>query len=92
MQAWCEVGRASTPASDTLGDVDGDDWLGSSTAVGTSDGTAPVPPLHTLTFRQGLHPVQEQSEDAASVSGQPNDTWLAFHDASPWLTVNLIQL
>ena len=81
-QAWCEVGRASTPAGDTpCGDLEGDDWLGSSSHVGTSEATEPVPPSHSSppsshptshpsrTFQQNLRSVQELSEEAASTSG-----------------------
>lgn len=60
------MGRATTPANDTLDDADGDDWLGSSTQLGASGSSTPVPPA----FRQGLHSVQELSEDAAPLTGE----------------------
>ncbi|KAL0052345.1 hypothetical protein WJX82_000639 [Trebouxia sp. C0006] len=66
-QAWCEMGRASTPASDTVGELEGDDWLGSSSHVGPSEGTGPIHPSRT--FQQNLRSVQELSEDIASASG-----------------------
>ena len=70
-QAWCEVGQATAPAHDTLDDADGDDWLGSSTQLGVSESSTPVSPSHTPpAFRQGLHSVQELSEDAAPLSGE----------------------
>lgn len=70
VQAWCEVGRATTPANDALDDVDGDDWLGSSTQLGASHSTPPLPSSHTPpSFAQGLHSVQETSEDAAELTG-----------------------
>ena len=62
------MGRATTPAHDTL-HADGDDWLGSSTQLGASESSSP--PSHaTPAFRQGLHSVQELSEDAAPPTGQ----------------------
>ncbi len=67
-QAWCEMGRASTPASDTVGELEGDDWLGSSSHVGPSEGTGPIHPSRT--FQQNLRSVQELSEDIASASGE----------------------
>ncbi len=64
------MGRASTPASDTVGELEGDDWLGSSSHVGPSEGTGPVHPSHpSCTFQQNLRSVQELSEDAGSESG-----------------------
>lgn len=70
LQAWCEVGRATTPTDNAPDDVDGDDWLGSSTQLGTSESTTPLPPSHTPPiFVQGLHSVQELSEDAADLTG-----------------------
>lgn len=62
------MGRASTPASDTVGELEGDDWLGSSSHVGPSEGTGPVHPSRT--FQQNLRSVQELSEDVASASGE----------------------
>ena len=71
MQAWCEVGRASTPASDTVGELEGDDWLGSSSQVGPSEGTEPIPPSHpSYPFHQNLRSVQELSEEAISASSK----------------------
>lgn len=71
VQAWCEMGRATAPPNEAVGDGDGDDWLGSSTQLGGSDSSTPVPPSQgPPTFRQGLHSVQELSEDAASLTGQ----------------------
>ena len=62
------MGRASTPASDTVGELEGDDWLGSSSHVAPSEGTGPV--LPSRTFQQNLRSVQELSEDVASASGE----------------------
>ncbi|DBA86090.1 TPA: hypothetical protein ACH3X1_005610 [Trebouxia sp. C0004] len=66
-QAWCEMGRASTPASDTVGELEEDDWLGSSSHLGPSEGTGPGHPSRT--FHQNLRSVQELSEDNPSASG-----------------------
>lgn len=62
------MGRASTPANDTVGELEGDDWLGSSSHVGPSEGTGPIHPSRT--FQQNLRSVQELSEDAASASSE----------------------
>lgn len=62
------MGRASTPASDTVGELEGDDWLGSSSHVGPSEGTGPIHPSRA--FHQNLRSVQELSEDVASASGE----------------------
>ena len=67
------MGRARTSANDTLddADADGEDWLGCSTQLGASGSSTPVPPSHTPSaFRQGLHSVQELSEDAGPLTGR----------------------
>lgn len=60
-----------TPVSETVDDLEGDDWLGSSSHLGSSEATHPTPPTHP--FRQSLDPVAElQQEEEASNKGELN--------------------
>ena len=66
VQAWCEMGRVMTPVRETVESLDGDDWLGSSSQLGSSDATQPTPPLNP--FRQSLDPVAELHQEEHSSS------------------------
>ena len=74
VQAWCEMGRVMTPVSKTVKGLDGDDWLGSSSQLGSSEATQPTPPLNP--FRQSLDPVAElHQEEHSSSKGEALCLW-----------------
>lgn len=60
------MGRVMTPVSETVGDLEGDDWLGSSSHLGSSEATHPTPPAQP--FKQSLDPVAELRLESVSLS------------------------
>lgn len=66
------MGRVMTPVSQTVEDLEGDDWLGSSSHLGSSEPTQPTPPAQP--FRQNLDPVAELQQEQDSFS-QGEDVW-----------------